>query len=123
VTKCKGDKLVLITDCIRAGGLEDGEYDLGGQNVTVRGIKCLLADGTIAGSVLKLNRAVHNLLSYTDLSVSDAVRAASLNPARAIGEDKDRGSLDIGKRADIIIADSDFNINKTIIGGVIRYEH
>lgn len=123
VSKCKGDNLVLITDCIRAGGLEDGEYDLGGQNVTVRGIKCLLADGTIAGSVLKLNRAVHNLLSHTTLSVCDAVRAASLNPARAIGEDKDHGSLEVGKCADIIIADSDFNIIKTIIGGVTRYEH
>ncbi len=123
VAKTKGDKLVLITDCIRAGGLEDGHYDLGGQDVTVNGIRCLLADGTIAGSVLKLNRAVYNLYSNTSLSIEEAVAAASLNPAKAINVDAHKGSLETGKDADIIIADSNFNIIKTYIGGISRYEH
>lgn len=118
----KKDKTVLITDCTRAGGMPDGDYTLGGQKIIVKGIECLLEDGTIAGSVLKLNNAVRNLLNNTDLTVNEAVNCASLNPARAIGEDKEIGSLEVGKRADIMIADCDFNIKKTIIGGDIRYE-
>lgn len=122
VSKLKGDKLCLITDCMRAGGMPDGDYTLGGQPVKKTGIQCLLEDGTIAGSVLKLNNAVKNLYDNTDLSVAEAFAAASLNPARAIGEDDKIGSLEVGKLADIIICDSDFNIIKTIIGGITRYE-
>ena len=122
VAKLKGDKLCLITDCMRAGGMPDGDYTLGGQPVKKKGIQCLLEDGTIAGSVLKLNNAVKNLYDNTDLSVAEAFAAASLNPAKVLGEDKEIGSIEAGKRADIIICDDDFNIIKTIIGGTIRYE-
>ncbi|MBP3653212.1 MAG: N-acetylglucosamine-6-phosphate deacetylase, partial [Clostridia bacterium] len=94
VAKMKGDKLVLITDCTRAGGLADGEYTLGGQPIFVNGIECRLADGTIAGSVLRLNHAVRNLLKYTSLPVWEAVNAASLNPAKRIGADGVKGSLE-----------------------------
>ena len=117
VTRMKGDKLVLITDCTRAGGLEDGEYSLGGQPIFVKGIECRLADGTIAGSVLKLNHAVRNLLDYTDLPVWEAVNAASLNPARRIGVDERKGSLETGKDADIAIVNENFDVLRTIVGG------
>lgn len=123
VSKIKGDKLCLITDCMRAGGMPDGEYDLGGQNVTVKGIQCLLADGTIAGSVLKLNRAVQNVYENTDLGIAKSFAAASLNPARAIKEDARKGSLEVGKDTDIIIVNQDFDIIKTIIKGEIRHEN
>lgn len=122
VSKIKGDKLCLITDCMRAGGMPDGDYTLGGQPVHKEGIKCLLPDGTIAGSVLRLNEAVYNLYANTELPIEKAVAAASLNPARAIGEDAQIGSLEVGKRADIIIADEKFTVEKTIIGGAVRYE-
>ena len=122
VSKIKGDKLCLITDCMRAGGMPDGDYTLGGQPVHKEGIKCLLPDGTIAGSVLRLNEAVYNLYSNTELPIEKAVAAASLNPARAIGEDGEIGSLEVGTRADIIIADEKFTVEKTIIGGEVRYE-
>ena len=122
VAKLKGDKLCLITDCMRAGGMPDGDYTLGGQPVKKKGIQCLLEDGTIAGSVLKLNNAVKNLYDNTDLSVAEAFAAASLNPAKVLGEDGEIGSIEAGKRADIIICDDDFNIIKTIIGGTLRYE-
>ena len=122
VAKLKGDKLCLITDCMRAGGMPDGDYTLGGQPVKKKGIQCLLEDGTIAGSVLKLNNAVKNLYDNTDLSVAEAFAAASLNPAKVLGEDKEIGSIEAGTRADIIICDDDFNIIKTIIGGTLRYE-
>ena len=121
VARMKIDKLVLITDCTRAGGLEDGEYTLGGQPIFVKGIECRLADGTIAGSVLKLNHAVRNLVNYTKLPVWEAVNAASLNPAKRIGVDAAKGSLENGKDADIVICDAEFNIRRTITGGRTIY--
>lgn len=122
VTKCKGDKLVLITDCTRAGGMPDGEYTLGGQKIFVKGIQCLLEDGTIAGSVLKLNEAVRNVYKNTNLPLYTVVAAASLNPARAIGMDATKGSIEVGKDADLAIMDADFNVKMTIMQGDIRYE-
>ena len=121
IAKQKGDKLCLITDCIRAGGMPDGEYDLGGLPVTLKGIECRLDDGTIAGSVLTLNRAVKNLMDNTDLPIWEAVNTASLNVARVIGE-KSKGALLYGYDADIIIADKDMNILRTIKGGNTIYE-
>lgn len=121
VAKMKGDKLVLITDCTRAGGLADGEYTLGGQPIFVNGIECRLADGTIAGSVLRLNHAVRNLLKYTGLPVWEAVNAASLNPAKRIGADGVKGSLETGKDADIVLCDEEFNICRTISRGRTIY--
>ncbi len=121
VSRLKGDKLVLITDCTRAGGLADGEYTLGGQPIFVKGIECRLADGVIAGSVLKLNQAVNNLLKNSSLSIWEAVNAASLNPAKRIGVDARKGSLAVGKDADIAICDGDFNIYRTILSGRTIY--
>ena len=117
VAKVKGDKLCLITDCTRAGGLPDGEYTLGGQPFTLKGIECRLKDGTIAGSVLKLNHAVRNILNHTSLNVSQAVRLASLNPATEIGMGASKGSLEVGKDADIALFDAAFEPKMTIIGG------
>ena len=119
VAKSKGDKLCLITDCMRAGGMEDGDYTLGGQHVIKTGIQCLLEDGTIAGSVLKLNEAVRNLCNHTDLSLPEVFACASLNPAKAIGEADKIGSLEVGKCADIMICDEDINVITTIIDGNI----
>lgn len=118
----KVDKLCLITDCMRAGGMDDGDYTLGGQLVHKEGINCLLPDGTIAGSVLKLNEAVRNLYENSSLEIYEAVNCATLNPAKALGEDKEIGSLEEGKRADIIIIDNKFNVHTTILGGKIRYK-
>lgn len=117
VAKIKKDKLCLITDCMRAGGMPDGTYTLGGQPVHKTGIKCLLEDGTIAASVLRLNEAVRNLYENTDLTLPQAVACASLHPAKALKVDDKIGSLEAGKCADIIIFDDQFDIQKTIIGG------
>ena len=122
VAKVKGDKMVLITDCTRAGGMPDGEYDLGGQPIFLKGIECRLADGTIAGSVLKLNHAVRNVLAHTSLPVYEVFKMASLSPARAIGCDSRIGSLEAGKDADILIADDNINIIRTIKKGKTVYE-
>ena len=122
VAKVKGDNLILITDCTRAGGLADGEYTLGGQPIFVKGIECRLKDGTIAGSVLRLNNAVRNVRDHTNLPLEQIVRMASLNPARAIGVADRKGSLEAGKDADIVLTDADFQVQRTIIGGETVYE-
>ncbi len=122
IAKAKGDKMVLITDCTRAGGMPDGEYDLGGQPIFLKGIECRLADGTIAGSVLKLNSAVKNVLDHTSLPVHEVFKMASLNPASAIHCADRIGSLEAGKDADIIIADENINILRTIKKGRTIYE-
>ena len=119
VAKAKGDKFCLITDCMRAGGMKDGDYTLGGQHVIKTGIQCLLEDGTIAGSVLKLNEAVRNLHQHTELTLPEVFACASLNPAKAVGEDRKIGSLKVGKCADILICDDDINVKTTIINGEI----
>jgi len=122
ISKVKGDKMVLITDCTRAGGMPDGEYDLGGQPIFLKGIECRLADGTIAGSVLKLNDAVKNVLNHTTLPVNEVFKMASLNPATSIHCADRIGSLEAGKDADIIIADENINIVRTIKKGRCIYE-
>ncbi len=119
IAKAKEDKLCLITDCMRAGGMEDGDYTLGGQQVIKKGIQCLLNDGTIAGSVLKLNEAVYNFKKHTKLTIPQLIALASLNPAKAIGADDSIGSLEVGKCADIVIFDNDFQVVTTIIDGKV----
>ena len=115
------DKLVLVTDCTRAGGLGDGEYTLGGQPIFVNGIQCRLKDGTIAGSVLKLNEAVRNLRDNTNLNAAQAVQTATQNPAQAISQ-SDKGSLDKGKDADIVLFDQDMNAKVVYIKGHLKYK-
>ena len=94
-----------------------GEYTLGGQPVTVSGIECRLKDGTIAGSILTMDKAVRNFLKHSGLPIYTVVNMASLNAARVIGEDKMRGSVDINKYADLVIADENINIKATIVNG------
>ena len=122
LAQLKRDKLVLITDCTRAGGLADGEYTLGGQPIFVNGIECRLKDGTIAGSVLKLNEAVRNMHKHCALPLNEVVNMASLNPARLLGLDAAKGSLEVGKDADILLCDEEINVTATIVGGRILYE-
>lgn len=120
--KLKGRKLCFITDCLPAGGLPEGEYTLGGAKIIYRGIVCRLEDGTVAGSVLHLNKGVWNVYTNSDIPLYECVNCASLNVATTLGIDKTKGSLEIGKDTDIIITDSEFNVEKTIIGGKIKYE-
>lgn len=122
IAKAKGDKLVLITDCIRAGGMDDGDYTLGGQPLHKEGIKCVMPDGTIAGSVLTLNHAVKNLYENSSLALNEALNCATINPAKALGIDDRYGSIEEGKCADIVIFNKNFEVDLTIIDGEIRYK-
>jgi N-acetylglucosamine-6-phosphate deacetylase len=122
VWKLKGRKLCFITDCLPAGGLPPGNYTLGGSDIVYDGTICRLTDGTIAGSALSLNKGVLNVYENSRIPLYECVNCASLNPATALGIADKKGSLEVGKDADIIITDRSFNIQKTIIGGTIKYE-
>jgi N-acetylglucosamine-6-phosphate deacetylase len=112
------DNICLITDSILATGLGDGDYVLGKLNITVKGDETRLKDGSsLAGSVLTLNKAVKNVLDWTDLSISQVVRMASLNPARVLGLDNDMGSIEKGKIANLTVYDKDFQIEQTYVYG------
>lgn len=117
----KGAKVALVTDCTRAGGLKDGEYTLGGQPIIVKGIECRLKDGTIAGSVLKLNNAVRNYKEGAGAALYQAVNAATINAAHAIGVQETKGSLEAGKDADIVLMDNLLQVHKTIVRGTVKY--
>ena len=120
--KVKQRKLCFITDCLPAGGLPYGEYTLGGAKIIYRDIVCRLEDGTVAGSVLHLNHGVWNVYKNSNIPLNECVNCASLNPAMAIGIADRKGSLDIGKDADIVITDENFEVKTTIIRGETKYE-
>ena len=112
------DRVILISDTMRAAGMEDGEYTLGGQAVTKRGKHATLADGTLAGSVTDLMGCLKTAVSF-GVPLADAVRAAAVNPARAIGIYSRCGSLDSGKRANVVLLDRDLNIRHVIFRGEV----
>lgn len=113
----KKDKLIFITDSIRPAGMPDGEYIQGGLHVTKKGAECRLDDGTIAGSMLDLNKGIKNVKENSHIPLYDIINAVSLNPAKMLGVDDKIGSLKKGKVADIVIADEDFNIIKVFKDG------
>ena len=116
------DKFTLITDAMRAKGMPDGLSELGGQQVFVKNGEARLADGTLAGSVLKMNVAVKNLVEKVGVSLTEAVDFASANPAKNLGLYDERGSIEVGKRADFAVMDKDFNILCTVVGGKVVYK-
>lgn len=117
------ERLILITDSIEAGGLEDGNYALGGQKVIVKGNEARLENGALAGSVLSLNKMVLNFLNNTNLRVNEAINLASLNPATSLGINNKKGSLDIGKDADIAVFDDNLDCKMTLCLGEVVYKN
>ena len=115
------DRVVLITDSMRAGCMKEGIYDIGGQSAHVSNGAVRLEDGSLAGSVLTLNQAVRHFYENTDATLPEVIHMASLNPATSIKMDHLKGSLEIGKDADIIFLDDDFNCQMTIVKGDIAY--
>lgn len=123
LVKVKGlDKILLITDCMQAGGLCEGDYMLGDQNVTISEGQCRLPSGTLAGSVLKLNEGFKNFVLASKESMEKIVPLLTINPAKYLGIEDQFGSLVQGKRADIVIMKDTYEIVKTIVKGKIVYE-
>ncbi len=123
--RAKGrDGVTLITDATAAQGVGDGTFTLGDFQIQVRGPLCTLMDGvTIAGSVLTMNRAVGNAMDFTGMSLIDAAHTSSLAPARACGVANRKGSIEVGKDADLAVLKSDFSVGFTIRAGAVAYEH
>ena len=111
------ERMILISDSMRATGLEDGEYTLGGQPVTVKGNLATLHDGTIAGSATNLMDCVRFVVREAGISLEDAVMCAAENPAKEIGIFEEAGSITVGKRADFVLLDKDLNIVSVYIDG------
>ena len=111
-------RIVLISDSMRATGMGDGVYDLGGQQVNVNGKLAMLADGTIAGSVSNLYDCMRMAVAF-DIPIGEAIAAATMNPAKSIGIYDQVGSLRPGKRADIIIANENLELVRVFQAGTV----
>jgi N-acetylglucosamine-6-phosphate deacetylase len=115
--RAKGtERAVLITDAISATGMPDGRYQLGPIEVDVKDGKCT-SGGSLAGSVLTMDRAVRNVTQFANWSLKDAIRAATLNAARAVGTMNDHGVLAAGARADFVVLNMRGEVLRTFIGG------
>jgi N-acetylglucosamine-6-phosphate deacetylase len=111
----KPERLMLITDAIRAAGMPEGEYDLGGQTVFVRNGIATLEGGSLAGSLLTMDLAVRNAVK-AGLSLETAVKLASAHPAAYLGLEK-KGSLTIGHDADIVVLNEHLNVSGVHVEG------
>jgi len=115
--RAKGrERAVLITDAISATGMPDGRYQLGPIEVDVKDGKCT-SNGSLAGSVLTMDRAVRNVTEFSNWTLRDAVQAATLNPARAVGLAAHHGTLAKGAAADFAVLSPAGAVMKTIVGG------
>lgn len=117
----ESEKLVLITDAMRATGFKEGTYDLGGQEVIVTQGQAKLKNGTLAGSVLTMDKAVKNLVTKVGISLLNAVQMASYNPAKCLGIDDKKGSLELYKDADIVILNKNLEAELTMVAGKVVY--
>jgi N-acetylglucosamine-6-phosphate deacetylase len=119
------NRMALISDAIQPTGLGDGEFSVWGGAVTVRnGVTALTggpAQGTIAGSVITMRQALRNILSI-GVPVHEAIHMASLTPARAAGIEREFGSIEIGKRADLVSFDEVFTPQFAVVGGVVALD-
>ena len=116
------DKITLITDAMRAKGIPDGVSELGGQTVYVKNGEARLEDGTLAGSVLRMNRAIENIVTKVGVPFLKTVDFATINPAKTLGIDNEAGSIKVGKRADFTVINENYDVLLTVRGGEIVYQ-
>lgn len=111
------DRMILISDSMRAAGMPDGEYDLGGQQVFVTGKRAVLADGTIAGSATNLMDCMRTAVRDMHIPLASAVKAAAVNPAKAVGIYDEYGSLTPGKYANVVLLDEELGLRQVYKNG------
>ncbi len=120
--RCLGaERIVLISDAMAAAGLGDGVYSLTGHEVVVKDGVAHNPRGAIAGSTATLNQCVRNVHRLLDVPLADAVRMASLNPARVIGRDAEMGSIEVGKAANLVALDAKGMVHLTLVRGKVVY--
>lgn len=116
------DRLMAITDAMRAKGLGDGDYELGGQPVAVENGQARLADGTLAGSVLTFDAGFRHMLDFTGCDLADAVAMTSTNAADSLGVGERKGRLSAGHDADLVVLDADLQVQLTVCRGRVAYD-
>ena len=115
------ENIVLITDCMRAGAMEDGQYTLGEFDVIVENGTARLLTGSLAGSVLSMNNAIKNVVSWNIATLEEAIKMASYNPAVSCNIDDQCGSIKTGLPADFVVIDDSLNIYNTYLDGICKY--
>lgn len=121
--RAKGvDRLILVSDAMRGAMMRTGTYDLGGLEIQVANGDARMKDGGLAGTTIMLIDAIRNMVEHVGVALSDALKMATINPARAIREDHRKGSLVVGKDADIVILSEDLQVKKTIVGGKVVFD-
>jgi len=122
IYRVKGEGgIVLITDAIRACGMPEGEYTFMEQKIFVKEKTAYLDDGTLAGSTLTMEEAVRIMVKEVDVPLTDAVRMASLNGAKVLGLENRKGILAVGKDADLVLLNNDFEVQMTLYEGEVKY--
>jgi N-acetylglucosamine-6-phosphate deacetylase len=109
------DRIVLVSDSVELNGLPEGEYRFEGHTITLKDGAIRLEDGRLAGSCLSLDTAVRNMTRLAGASLPQAVRMASLVPARVLGLQDERGSVAVGKEADLVLFDGDVTIKEVFV--------
>ena len=116
------DLVCLISDAMMACGMSDGEYELGGQKVTVKDGLATLASGTIAGSATPLTESFRRAVVEFGIPVESALRAATDNPSRVLGLEDEIGSIRVGKRADLTLLDAEtLEVRHVVLGGKLLF--
>jgi N-acetylglucosamine-6-phosphate deacetylase len=110
------DRVILVSDSMAACGMKDGYYKLGGQNIIVKNGKATLKNGTIAGSTTNLMECVKNCYMF-GIPLEQAIKSATFNPAKLIGVDDKTGSIKVGKYADLVLIDKNFNVKGVFVKG------
>lgn len=116
------ERMILITDSLRAKWLEKGTYDLGGQPVNVDETRATLSDGTLAGSILKMNDAIKNTMENTDCSMTDIIKMTAENPAKQLRIFDRKGSIQVGKDADLVILNDCLDVEMTFCRGNLAFK-
>ena len=111
------ERVVLITDSCKATGLPDGVYKKGSSEILVKDGKVTLPDGTISGSTLSLFDGMRNYAKFCGVSYEEAIPLATINPAKMVGLDKVCGSIEVGKRADMLVCDAEMKLSRVCICG------
>ncbi len=122
IYRIKGEGgIVLITDAIRASGMPDGKYSFMDQEIIVKGKRAFLANGTLAGSTLTMEEAVKTMVQMVEVPLTDAVRMASLNGAKVLGLEHLKGILAVGKDADLVVMNKNFEVQMAIYEGTVKF--
>jgi N-acetylglucosamine-6-phosphate deacetylase len=117
------ERVILVTDCLRPLDSKPliSHFQLSAKEIYVRDLKCYLNDGSFCNSLLTMDQALRNIIESSNLSLAEAIKLVSTNPAKQLGVINNKGTLEIGKDGDLVIVDDSLNIAHTIVGGKIVF--